>query len=80
MNHWTQLTLTRRAHGEGIRVISVLEPTHTPAFLSRPPQTDICVSCGISVAGHQLAWGYQRRLVNGLQGKGTAVISTITTH
>ncbi len=64
-------------HGQTVRLISVRDPTHTPAYLTRPPGTGICVSCGISVAGRQVAWGVQQRLPTGLARHGTAIISTI---
>lgn len=63
--------------GEAVRVISVLDPRHRPAFLALPPHTAPCVPCGISVIGHQIAWGVQRSRPNGLTGAGTAIISTI---
>ncbi len=64
--------------GQTVRVISVLDPTHTPTFLTLLPQSHVSVRCGISVVGDQVAWGVQEVDSNGVYGRGTAIISTIS--
>ncbi len=64
--------------GQTVRIIQVSDPMHTPDYLTLPPQTHVCVPCGISVTGNQVAWGVQKVDPNGVYGQSIAIISTFS--
>lgn len=62
--------------GSAIRVTPISAPD-VPTYLTGPPNSDICIGCGVSARGHRLAWGYTGVSATGRYEASTAVISDL---
>jgi hypothetical protein len=69
--------LVSRPHGgSAIRIAPFVAP-EVPTYLTGPHDSDICISCGISTSGRQVAWGYTGVSSTGRYQASTGVISNL---